>query len=67
MTQTDKSSEMNDHVKAAKLFAADDLAPSEIGYRLNETPMSALRDVEGRKYGYPREAFKLLSSTEKRE
>jgi len=39
---------------------ADDMAPSEIGYRLNETPMSALVDSEGCKYGYPKEVFKRL-------
>lgn len=51
---------MNDHVHAAKFMLADDMAPSEIGYRLNETPMSALVDSEGRKYGYPEEVFKRL-------
>ena len=30
----------------------DDMAPSGIGFRLNETPMSALNDPDGRKYGY---------------
>ena len=40
---------MNDHVHAAKFLLPDDMAPGEIGYRLNETPMSALTDAEGRK------------------
>ena len=53
---------MNDHIHGAKFLLADDMAPSEIGYRLNETPMSALTDAEGRKYANPREVFKLLSS-----
>jgi hypothetical protein len=53
---------MNDHIHGAKLFLADGMAPSEIGYRLNKTPMSALTNADGRKYGYPREVFKLLSS-----
>jgi hypothetical protein len=52
---------MNDHIHGARLLLADGMVPSEIGYRLNETPMSALTDAEGRKYGYPREVFKLLS------
>lgn len=51
---------MNDHVQAAKFLLADDMAPSEIGYRLNATPMSALTDASGRKYGYPRDVFKRL-------
>ena len=53
---------MNDHIKGAKLYLEDEMAPSEIGYRLNETPMSALTGPDGRKYGYPREVFKLLST-----
>jgi len=51
---------MNDHIQAAKLMLADDMAPSDIGYRLNETPMSALVDSEGRRYGYPKEVFTRL-------
>lgn len=51
---------MNDHIHAAKFMLADDMAPSEIGYRLNETPMSALVGLNGRKYGYPKEVFKRL-------
>ena len=45
------------------LFEGDDMASSEIGYRLNETPMSAITDAEGRKYAYPREVFKRLASS----
>jgi len=51
---------MNDHIHAAKFMLADDMAPTEIGYRLNETPMSALVGPDGRKYGYPKEVFKRL-------
>ncbi|WDI39867.1 DUF6933 domain-containing protein [Bremerella sp. P1] len=51
---------MNDHIHAAKCMLEDDMAPSEIGYRLNETPMSALVGPDGRKYGYPKEVFKGL-------
>ena len=54
---------MNDHIHGAKLLLADGMAPSEIGYRLNETPMSALTDADGRKYGYPRDVFKRLIET----
>jgi len=52
---------MNDHIHAAKFLLADDMAPSEIGYRLNKTPMSALVDSDGRKYGYPKDVFKRLN------
>ena len=52
---------MNDHIHGAKFLLADGMAPTEIGYRLNETPMSALNDPDGHKYGYPRDAFKFLS------
>jgi len=51
---------MNDHVQATKFYLADDMTPSEIGYRLNETPLSALTNADGRKYAKPREVFKRL-------
>ncbi len=52
---------MNDHVQAAKFMLADDMAPSQIGYQLNKTPMSALVGPEGQKYGFPDEVFKRLN------
>lgn len=52
---------MNDHIHAAKFMLADDMAPSEIGYRLNETPMSALTGPDGSKYGYPKMVFVNLA------
>jgi hypothetical protein len=51
---------MSDHVHGSKLYLSDGLAPHEIGFRLNKTPMSALRDSEGRKYAKPREVFVSL-------
>jgi len=51
---------MNDHIHAAKFMLEDDMAPSDIGYRLNETPMSALSGPDGRKYGYPKDVFSNL-------
>jgi hypothetical protein len=51
---------VNDHIHAAKLMLEDDMAPSDIGYRLNETPMSALDGPDGRKYGYPKDVFSNL-------
>jgi hypothetical protein len=51
---------MTDHIHAAKFMLEDDMAPSEIGYRLNTTPMSAMEGPDGRKYGYPRDVFSNL-------
>ncbi|PHQ34794.1 DUF6933 domain-containing protein [Rhodopirellula bahusiensis] len=51
---------MNDHIHAAKFMLEDGMAPSDIGYRLNETPMSALNGPDGRKYGYPKDVFANL-------
>lgn len=51
---------MNDHIHAAKFMLEDDMAPSDIGCRLNETPMSALNGPDGRKYGYPEDTFANL-------
>jgi len=56
---------MNDHIHAVKFVLEDDMAPSDIGYRLNETPMSALVGPDGRKNGCPKDVFSnLLDQTE---
>lgn len=52
---------MNDLVQASKLFLSDDMAANDVGFRLNETPLSALTDADGRKYSNPREVFKRLA------
>ncbi|QDS88786.1 hypothetical protein EC9_29810 [Rosistilla ulvae] len=51
---------MSDHIHAAKFMLEDDMALSEIGNRLNETPMSALNGPDGRKYGFPKVVFSKL-------
>lgn len=51
---------MNDLIYGAKLHLADNMTPQEVGFRLNETPLSALTDSNGRKYGHPREVFLSL-------
>lgn len=51
---------MNEHIYAAKFMLDDGMAPREIGYRLNETPMSALIGPDGRNYGYPKTVFVSL-------
>jgi len=52
---------MNDHIQAAKLMLEDGMAPPEIGFRLNETPLSVLIGSDGRKYANPKEVFKRLA------
>jgi hypothetical protein len=51
---------MNDMTRhAAYWLAAGDISPSEIGSRLKEIPMSALKH-DGSTYGFPRGAFKAM-------
>ena len=53
---------MNDLVKFAKMYLVeDDIAPHEVGFKLNDMPMSALGKPRG--YDKPREAFKLLANS----
>jgi len=56
---------MNDMTKhAAYWLAAGDISPFEIGSRLNEIPMSALKH-DGSTHGFPRDVFaKMVSSAE---
>ena len=51
---------MNDHVYGAKVFLELDLSNHDIASKLNDTPMSALIDANGRKYASPKEAFRFL-------
>lgn len=51
---------MNDMTKhAAYWLATEDISPFEIGSRLKEIPMSALKHV-GSPYGFPRDVFKAM-------
>src|SRR5437879_5352624 len=53
---------MNDMTRhAAYWLAAADVPPFEIGFRLKEIPMSALKH-DGSPYGFPRDAFDALVS-----
>ncbi|TWU25251.1 hypothetical protein Pla52o_15490 [Novipirellula galeiformis] len=54
---------MNDLIYAAKLSLEDGTSPSDLGYGLNETPLSALIGQEGQKYGHPKEVFSYLASS----
>ena len=54
---------MNDMTKhAAYHLAEDDVAPFEIGTRLNTIPMSALKH-DGSTHGFPRDAFEEMVSS----
>ena len=48
----------------AKLFLADGIDCHEVASRLNETPLKALTDANGREYANPREVFERLSTGE---
>jgi len=52
---------MNDMIKHATYWLAEgDVSPFDVGFRLNEIPMSALGS-SGSQYGKPREAFRALA------
>ena len=49
---------MNDHIQGAKILLEVEFTPYALGFRLNQTPLSALKGKDG--YANPNEAFKLL-------
>jgi hypothetical protein len=52
---------MNDLIKFAKMYLTEEkLSPHDTCLKLNEMPMSALKNAEGRKYAIPRDAFRRL-------
>jgi hypothetical protein len=54
---------MNDMIRHASYWLAQgDVSPFDVGFRLNEIPMSALAR-SGSPYGIPQEAFKALLGT----
>lgn len=56
---------MNDLVQQATFFLSrHDLSLLDVGFKLNETPMSALPSRSGDSYGTPREVFKRLAEAE---
>ena len=53
---------MNDLINHATYWLAeDDLSPHDLGFRLNDTLLSALATEKSRGYGKPTEAFRLLA------
>jgi hypothetical protein len=53
---------MNDLIKHATYWLAEgDQSPFDVGFRLNEIPMSALASSSGSSYGKPRDAFRALA------
>jgi hypothetical protein len=54
---------MNELVFEAKMMLVEnDLSPFKVGFRLNDTLLSAIAPSKSDKYGKPREAFKALAS-----
>jgi hypothetical protein len=52
---------INELVKFATLWLVEgDIAPHEVGFRLNDIPMSAIARSKSEGYGKPKEAFKAL-------
>ena len=54
----------NDLVFGAKLLLTDGIDGNEVARRLNETPLKALTDANGRAYANPREVFGRLTTGE---
>ena len=53
---------MNDLIRFAKLWLTEDqMSPHDVGFKLNDIPMSALGNPRG--YGKPSEEFKLLADS----
>ncbi len=53
---------MNDLINQAMyLLSEDDLSPHDLGFRLNDTLVSALATEKSHGYGKPNEAFKMLA------
>ncbi len=53
---------LNELVKVAELWLAEGVSPHDVGFRLNDTLMSALAWAGSHNYGTPNEAFKLLAN-----
>ncbi len=52
---------MNELIMAAKMYLIeDDMAPHEVGFKLNGILLSTLKNAEGQKYAEPRDAFNRL-------
>jgi len=57
-----KSGRKNDMINHTKFWLVErELSPFDVGFKLNEMPMSAIDDGKTDGYGIPREAFKLLA------
>ncbi len=56
------TSSMNELIELAKLYLMEDMSPHDVGFRLNDTLLSAIGDGKAHPYGKPREAFKMLGS-----
>lgn len=52
---------MSEQIQFARYLIADGLHETEIGFRLNKTLLSALKEENGRDYDYPKTAFLRLA------
>ena len=53
---------MNELIGTAQMYLIEDqMAPHEVGFKLNGILLSTLKNSEGRKYAEPRDAFKRLT------
>ena len=52
----------NELIGSAQMYLVeDDMAPHEVGFKLNGILLSTLKNAAGRKYAEPRDAFKRLA------
>jgi len=52
---------MNELIMTAQMYLVeDDMAPHEVGFKLNGILLSTLKNAEGQKYAEPRDAVKRL-------
>jgi len=55
---------MNDMIFHAKVWLTEgELSPHDVGFKLNQIPMSAIKGMKSERYGIPSEAFKLLADS----
>lgn len=54
---------MNELILSAEMYLVEDeMAPHDVGFKLNGLLLSMLTDGEGRKYGEPKDSLKRLAS-----
>jgi hypothetical protein len=54
---------INELVKFATYYLENEMSPHDLGFKLNDVPMSALGSSKSEGYGKPREAFTALGAS----